>query len=76
MIWYVHRRNRRTGAALTSFEFPTMVEASWQIPTFARCIDAKADYEVWLWEGAEFAITRKPMLSAPEELGLLGGDIA
>ena len=76
MTWYVHRRNRRTGAALTSFEFPTMVEASWQIPTFARCIDAKADYEVWLWEGAEFCITREPALLTRDPLGLLGGDIA
>ena len=76
MTWYVHRCDTVTGAALTSFEFPTMVDAARRIPTFARCIGAGADYELWLWEGAEFAITPRQQLVRPSEIGLLGGDIA
>jgi hypothetical protein len=39
-------------------------------------IAVESDYEIWLWNGVEYAITQRPQLVRPSEIGLLGGDIA
>ena len=76
MIWYVHRRDTVTGKSLISWTFATMVDAARRIPDVARLIVVESDYEIWLWSGVEYAITPRPQLVRPSEIGLLGGDIA
>ena len=76
MTWYVHRRDTATGRPLISWNFATVVDAARRIPDLARVIAVESDYEVWLWNGVEYAITPRPQLVRPSEIGLLGGDIA
>ena len=76
MTWYVHRRDTATGRPLISWTFSTVVDAARRIHDLVRVIAVESDYEIWLWNGVEYAITPRPQLVRPSEIGLLGGDIA
>ena len=76
MTWYVHRRDTATGRPLISWTFSTVVDAARRIHDLARVIAVESDCEIWLWNGVEYAITPRPHLARPSEIGLLGGDIA